>query len=76
MIESEMEVATSVELLVSQAADEFAEALAGGDRPTVDEFAARYPQIAKLLRQVLPTVEAMANLSAEGDVKGATRRRA
>ena len=73
MIESEMEAVTSVELLVSQAADEFAEALAGGDRPTVDEFAARYPQIAKLLRQVLPTVEAMANLSADADAEGRPR---
>jgi serine/threonine protein kinase len=46
----------SVELLVGQIADEFTQRLNRGERPTVEEYAARHPAVAGLLRQVLPAL--------------------
>jgi WD40 repeat protein/serine/threonine protein kinase len=48
-----------VESLVGQVADEFTERLNRGEQPAVEEYAQRYPQIADLLRQALPALQAM-----------------
>jgi eukaryotic-like serine/threonine-protein kinase len=47
----------SVELLVSQVADEFLERLGRGERPDVEEYAGRHPTLATVLRQVLPALQ-------------------
>jgi serine/threonine protein kinase len=47
----------SVESLVAEAADDFMERLDRGERPQVEAYAERYPQIADVLRQVLPALE-------------------
>jgi tetratricopeptide (TPR) repeat protein len=47
----------SVEALVGRVADEFTQRLNRGERPSVEEFAARHPRIATLLRQVLPALQ-------------------
>jgi serine/threonine protein kinase len=44
---------TSLESLVARVADEFLERQQRGERPDVEEYAARYPQAAVLLRKVL-----------------------
>ena len=62
--------ADSRESLVAEAVDQFLECLGRGERPDVDEFAGRYPNIAELLRDVLPAVRAMhapETLEAAGD---------
>src|ERR1700687_2728921 len=50
---------TSLEALVGQVADEFTERLQRGEQPEVDEYVQRHPEIADLLREVLPTLEAL-----------------
>ncbi len=47
------------ELLVAEATDAFIADAQAGLRPKIDEFAARYPQIAPVLRQLLPALRAM-----------------
>src|SRR5262245_810588 len=49
----------SVESLVGQIAGEFTERLNRGERPEIEEYATRYPEIAALLRQALPALEAV-----------------
>ena len=44
---------------LGQIADQFTEAVARGDRPDVESFARQHPELASLLRQVLPAIEAM-----------------
>jgi serine/threonine protein kinase len=69
MVQSAIEAASSVESLVAEITDEFATAVARGEKPSIDAYAARHPQLADLLRRILPAIEAMQNLSANG--KGA-----
>jgi serine/threonine protein kinase/Tfp pilus assembly protein PilF len=44
------------ETLVAEVTDEFLERLRCGDRPDIDDYALRYPQIASVLRHVLPAL--------------------
>jgi serine/threonine protein kinase len=46
----------SVESLLVRAADEFIDRLNRGEQPDVEEYAARYPEIAALLREMLPAL--------------------
>src|SRR5687767_13949362 len=46
----------SMESLVSQVTDEFLEQLDGGEQPKIEDYARRYPDIATVLRQVLPAL--------------------
>src|SRR5581483_10367264 len=48
-----------VETLVSQVADEFLERLDRGEVPEVEEFTLRYPQIATVLRELLPVLQVL-----------------
>jgi serine/threonine protein kinase/Flp pilus assembly protein TadD len=48
---------SEVEELVGRIADEFTERLNRGEQPEIEEYAARHPDIAELLRQVLPALE-------------------
>jgi serine/threonine protein kinase len=49
----------SVEALLAQVADEFVERLGRGERPDVEEYARRHPDLAAVLRQVLPALEVL-----------------
>ena len=51
--------AAGVESLVSRLSDEFLDRLDRGERPEVEEYAARHPDLAAILRQVLPALEAL-----------------
>ena len=55
----------SVESLVGQIAGEFTERLNRGEHPDIEEYAARYPEIAGLLRQALPALQAIDLLAPE-----------
>jgi tetratricopeptide (TPR) repeat protein len=58
MSESVACTSLSVELLVSQAADDFLERLGRGEEPQVEDYTSRYPAVADVLRQVLPALQA------------------
>jgi serine/threonine protein kinase len=45
-----------MESLLGQVADDFTQRLNRGEQPDIEEYAARYPQIAAVLRQVLPAL--------------------
>jgi eukaryotic-like serine/threonine-protein kinase len=47
----------SVESLVARVADEFLERQKNGERPDIEEYAARHPEAAELLRKVLAALE-------------------
>jgi tetratricopeptide (TPR) repeat protein len=47
----------SAEALMGQIVDEFLERLTNGERPDVEEYARRYPQMAAILRNMLPAVQ-------------------
>src|SRR5262245_7777942 len=51
--------AASLESRLAAAVDEFLALGRSGDRPAVEEFAARYPDLADHLRQVLPALALM-----------------
>ena len=67
----------SVEALVGQVADEFTQRLNRGERPSVEEYAKKHPEIADVLREVLPALGLlrwadMEAASADGDPNLAT----
>ena len=45
--------------LFETAAADFTRRIRAGERPTIDDYAARYPQIAELIRELLPTIAAV-----------------
>ena len=49
----------SVESLISEVTDEFMDRLDRGERPEIEEYALRHPQIAAVLRQVLPALQVL-----------------
>jgi serine/threonine protein kinase len=51
-------------------ADEFVEAFRQGKRPSVEEFARRYPEHADAIRQMLPTLALMEKAKAADDTAG------
>src|SRR6516162_10549643 len=53
MPECQIQEEVVLESLVGQVADEFLRRQERGERPDVEEFAARYPQAAPILRKVL-----------------------
>ena len=58
MTESNPSSNVDLEPLVTQAVDEFLEQ---GDDVSIQEYADRYPQIARVLRDILPALKAMNN---------------
>src|SRR5262245_53053594 len=63
MSESNISVAQSLESQLARAVDQFMADVRHGRQPAVDDFAARYPEIADELRRVLP---ALAMLGSSG----------
>ena len=57
--------ADSLEALVGQIADEFTERLNNDERPEIEEYTQRYPEIATVLRQVLPALQVMGGAATE-----------
>ncbi len=49
----------SMEALLGQVADEFTDRLNRGERPDIEDYARRYPELAAILRQVLPALQVM-----------------
>jgi serine/threonine protein kinase/Flp pilus assembly protein TadD len=66
--------ANGAEALLGQVADEFTERLNRGEEPQVEEYAQRHPEIASLLRQVLPALK-LIRLPDEAETEGGTLRR-
>jgi WD40 repeat protein/serine/threonine protein kinase len=54
----------ALEALMGQVLDEYAEQLARGVQPSVEEYASRYPQLGGVLRLTLPALEAVRRSSA------------
>src|SRR5947209_7883184 len=52
-----------LEALVGQAADDYIDRVHRGESVAIEEYVARYPQIAELLGQMLPTLGLMGKLS-------------
>ncbi len=57
----------SLELLTAEVTDEFMEQVNSGQQPVVEDYARRYPQIADVLRDLLPALRAM-HWSASGSL--------
>jgi serine/threonine protein kinase/Flp pilus assembly protein TadD len=60
----------SAEALMGEIVDAFLERLGRGERPDVEEYAGRYPQLAAVLRQMLPALQAV-HLSGPGRSRAA-----
>ena|SRR5206468_5508545 len=61
-----------LESLIARVADEFRDSRERGDRPQIEDYAARYPQAADLLRKVLGALE-LIDLSLPGKLQEASR---
>ncbi|CAN0176742.1 unnamed protein product, partial [Phaeothamnion confervicola] len=64
----------AAEAAVGRIADEFTERLARGERPDVEEYARRHPDLAEVLRDVLPALDLLRGpdpAAAPGDRPGA-----
>src|SRR5262245_7262700 len=61
----------SAEVLMGQVAEEFLDCLNRGEKPDMDSYVQRYPELAGVLRQMLPALELMRvpnlDLGAEGE---------
>ena len=55
-----------LESLMGRIADEFSQRAAHGEQPTIDEYVARFPELAEELKQVLPAIEILGTCSPEG----------
>jgi serine/threonine protein kinase len=55
----------AVEALVTEATDDFMDRLHRGEQPDIADYAGRYPQIAGILRQLLPAVRLMSRSSSD-----------
>jgi tetratricopeptide (TPR) repeat protein len=64
---------SALDALVGQVADEFTERFNRGERPDVEDYARRYPEIADLLRQLLPALEVIGPPSGTPDPSDAAR---
>jgi serine/threonine protein kinase/Flp pilus assembly protein TadD len=72
MSEASVGEAVSLESLVARVADEFRERQARGERPDPEEYAARHPEAAPLLRKVLASLEVLGLSLSGGAAAGET----
>src|SRR5262249_43611658 len=61
----------ALEALMGEVLDEYAERLARGERPSVEEYAGRYPELAAVLRLTLPALEAVRPAGSDDPPQGA-----
>src|SRR6516165_7984937 len=59
MADASVQEDVSLESLVARVADEFLERQKQGERPDAEEYAARYPQAAPVLRKVLASLQVL-----------------
>jgi WD40 repeat protein/serine/threonine protein kinase len=59
----------AVESLLGRIAGEFTDRLQRGENPSIEEYAGQYPQIAELLRQVLPSLQVIDSVSPSDPVQ-------
>ena len=57
MIRSKSQHAESVDTLLGEVANEFFDRIARGEKPQVEEYARKHPEIAHLIREVFPTID-------------------
>jgi hypothetical protein len=69
MSEASLREKASVDSLVARVADEYLERQKNGEKPDIEEYAARHPEAADLLRKVLASLELIA-LSQSGLLAG------
>src|SRR5262245_31897746 len=67
MSEASVREEMSLESLVAEVADDFLERQRRGERPDAEEYAARYPHAAEVLRKVLASLQ-LVGLSADGRI--------
>ena len=60
----------SAEVLMGQVVEEFLDHLNRGERPEVESYVRRYPQLASVLRQMLPALELMRSVKRRFDPAG------
>jgi serine/threonine protein kinase/Flp pilus assembly protein TadD len=72
MSEASLHEKLSVESLVARVADEFLERQKNGEKPDIEEYAARHPEAADLLRKVLASLELIAQSQFSGSGLSAT----
>src|SRR5262245_2825418 len=65
MSEASLGQELSLESLVAEVADDFLERQRRGERPDIEEYAARYPHAAAVLRKMLASLQ-LVGLSADG----------
>ncbi|HZU35654.1 MAG TPA: hypothetical protein VFA18_07095, partial [Gemmataceae bacterium] len=70
MSQASVDMDQSAEVLLGQVADEFTERLKRGEHPAIEDYAERHPEIAELLRQVLPALMVMRSSAGDGTVRG------
>src|SRR5258708_28063593 len=63
------ETEDALESLVGQVADEYTDRFNRGEQVAIEEYAERYPQIADILRQMLPSLGLMGKMSSMGGVR-------
>jgi hypothetical protein len=59
------------EALLGQIADDFLDRLQRGEQPDVEDYARRHPELAAVLRQVLPALEALRLPASDAEQAGA-----
>src|SRR5262245_39766280 len=74
MNDSAVKETCSVESLVGAVADEFLERQSQGERPDIEEYTARYPEAAPMLRNVLASLQLIeiSGASAAGPIDSPT----
>jgi hypothetical protein len=64
----------SLEALLGQVAEEYTARLQRGETPDIEEYTRRHPQLADVLRQVLPALQVMGAAEGDGDAPSAGRQ--
>ena len=59
MSEKKLDVQVDLDELIGELAEEFAQRLRDGEKPDVEEYAHRHPEVAEAIRQILPALEIM-----------------
>jgi serine/threonine protein kinase/Tfp pilus assembly protein PilF len=68
--------ASSTEMLVAEVTDDFLERLHRGERPQIEDYAERYPEIASLVRQVFPALQVVRAITPDATLTGDQSRTA
>lgn len=67
------QVSDSADLILGEVAGEFFERLARGERPQIEEYARKYPELAEQIRRVIPALELVGSSSSSATGGAASR---